>query len=406
MTTEPPTLRRLVGAVYAPGLCIQLGVGSTIPIVPHATVLLGGTLAVAAVFTAMLPVARAMYDIPGGSILARLGIRRTMVLACTIAAVGFLAAATGAALWLLALGVALAGLGSVALLVAQQTYLTSVVPGPRRPTAMTALAALASAGALVGPLVGAAIIKLASVWAVLWWCGSMAAVAVILVATAAGLRGDADGATVERAPERSVFRQTRGVLATLGFAVVLICVVRGAPQFGLPLWTEHLKFDPAVTSLVYALYAAGNLAMTPLSARLSTRFGRLVPLAITLAITAGALVALPFANAAGAVALCALVVGVGMGFGNGLLLTIAGDVVKDDQAQFFGVWRALMDSGTALAPLLLAVASAAGVLGIGVLVTAAFAVPGWLIAARFLPRLTPQASRRTRRKAGLPVASG
>lgn len=182
--------------------------------------------------------------------------------------------------------------------------------------------------------------------------------------------------------------------------------MRGAPQFGLPLWTEHLKFDPAVTSLVYALYAAGNLAMTPLSARLSTRFGRLVPLAVTLAVSAGAFVALPFASTAGAVSLCALAVGVGMGFGNGLLLTIAGDVVKQDQAQFFGIWRALIDGGSALAPLVLAVASAAGVLGIGVFVTAGCAIPGWLIASRFLPRLTAQASRRTRREAGLPVDSG
>lgn len=205
MTAPAPTARRLIAAVYTPGLCIQLGVGSTIPIVPHATVLLGGTLAVAAVLTALLPVARAMYDIPGGSVLARLGVRRTMILACALAALGFVAAATGVALWLLALGVALAGLGSVALLVAQQTYLTSVVPDSRRPTALTALAALSSAGALVGPLVGAAIIRLVSVWGVLWWCGAMAAIAVILVATAAALRNDTGGVIVERAPERQVF---------------------------------------------------------------------------------------------------------------------------------------------------------------------------------------------------------
>ncbi|MCB1298088.1 MAG: hypothetical protein KDB08_03810 [Microthrixaceae bacterium] len=67
---------------------------------------------------------------------------------------------------------------------------------------------------------------------------------------------------------------------------------------------------------------------------------------------------------------------------------------------------ALIDGGSALAPLVLAVASAAGVLGIGVFVTAGCAIPGWLIASRFLPRLTAQASRRTRREAGLPVDSG
>ncbi|HOA86003.1 MAG: MFS transporter [Microbacteriaceae bacterium] len=406
MITQAPTLRSQIRAVYAPGMCMTLGVGSAIPIIPHAAVLLGGTLAVAAILVALLPVARALYDIPGGAVLARLGIRRTMTLACAVALVGFIAAATGVAIWLLALGVALAGLGSVALLVAQQTYLTSVVPGDRRPAAMTTLAALASAGALVGPLIGAAIIKLVSVWAVLWWCGAMAAIAVILVATAAALRGDAAGATVERTHERRVFSQTRGVILTLGVAAALACVVRGAPQFGLPLWTEHLRFDPAVTSLVYALYAAGNLATTPLSARLSTRFGRLVPLATTFAVSAVALAALPFTSTEASVAVCALVLGAGVGFGNGLLLTIAGDVVHENQAQFFGIWRALMDGGSALAPLVLAVASAASALGVGVLVTASIALPGWLIAARFLPRLTPQASRRTRREAGLPIASG
>ncbi|GAA1860733.1 MFS transporter [Microbacterium koreense] len=406
MPSRPaPTLAALVGGVYLPMLLAQIGVGALIPIIPHAAVTLGATLAIAGVMSALLPAARAAFDIPGGTLLARIGLRRTMLAACAIAVVAYAVAALHLSIWLLAVAIAVVGLSSASLLVATQTALNALVPANRHASTMAALSAVVSVGGIAGPLIGSAIIGASSIWVVMWFCAAATVLAAVAIVLSPLLR-QAEASTGERVATRTVLARNRAVLSTVGLGVFFGCVLRGVPQMGLPLWTEHLGFDPATTSLVYAIFAGGVLAGTPVSAFLARRFGRLTPLTITLTGSAALTVVLVFTHATVDVTVCAGALGVLIGIGSGLFLTMATDVVHEDQAEFFGVWRVLIDGGLTAAPILLAVASAASLLAGGLVLGAAMAVPSGILIARFLPRYTPQASRRARRAAGLPVDAG
>src|SRR5699024_1938637 len=126
-----------------------------------------------------------------------------------------------------------------------------------------------------------------------------------------------------------ILRDYRAVFATLGVAIVLVGAVRGVRQTVLPLWTEHLSFDPAVTSLVFGIAGAVDMALFYPAGKSMDRFGRLWVAVPSMVIMTIGLALLPWTHTLGAVVVVALVLGVGNGLGSGVLMTLGADTAPE-----------------------------------------------------------------------------
>ena len=84
---QPWSLRQLWPGVYLPAIVVEIGIGAIVPFIPATVVDQGGTLAMAGLLAAMLPIGRIVADVPAGALTHRIGDRRAMLLACLLVAV-------------------------------------------------------------------------------------------------------------------------------------------------------------------------------------------------------------------------------------------------------------------------------------------------------------------------------
>ncbi len=375
-----------------------------IPVLAPFAVQRGATLAVAGIIAAMLPVGQILADLPAGALAARVGDRRAMLLASGAAALGFLAAGLAPSLITLGIAILLVGAANAVFQLARHSYLTQVTPVHQRARVLSTLGGVHRIGQFIGPFLGAGVIAL----------GDLRAVFLLALLTAL-----AAGVTVVLAPEMdtqplrapgharkgfsAVITAHRELLLTLGMASMLVGAVRGARQQVIPLWGEHIGLDPTAISLIYGLAGGIDMLLFYPAGKIMDHFGRLwigVPSMVGLGL---AMALVPLSASATGLALVAVLLGISNGLGSGVMMTIASDIAPpEDRPQFLGAWRLLQDLGIAAGPLTLAAGAALGTLAGGIWAASLMGPLASAALLRWLPRYSVHASRRTRRRAGLP----
>ncbi|MEE6274103.1 MFS transporter [Georgenia sp. MJ206] len=399
-------LRSVVLGAFVPSLAFEVGVGAMLPIIAITATGLGSSLAVAGFMAALLPLGQILADLPAGSLAARLGDRGAMLLAGLVAAVGFLGCALAPGLGVLGASVLLIGAASAVFNLARHAYLTEITPPLRRARVLSTLAGVHRIGLFIGPFAGAAVIHGGDVQDAYWLAvvtSVLATVSVLAVrqekTAGAGAPGGASG---PRPSMASVLREHRQVFATLGVAVMLVGAVRGARQTVLPLWGEHLGFDPAVTSLVFGLAGAVDMLLFYPAGKVMDRYGRLWIGIPSMAVMAVSMVLLPFATTVAAVSVVAVVMGLGNGMGSGILMTLGADVAPPgERSQFLGIWRVLQDGGSAAGPLIVSAGAAIGSLAAGIWTMGVLGGAAAAALGRWVPQWSVHANRTTRRWAGI-----
>ena len=398
--TRPASpMGQVARGVYAPALVFEIGVGAIVPIIPLSAVHLGGNLAVAGLLVAMLGVGQIAGDVPAGALAARIGDRRAMLIAAGLSVLALAGCALAPNLWVLAIGVAAVGATNAVFTLARQAYLTEVIPVMKRARALSTLGGVQRIGAFLGPFLGAAVVRGLDLSAVFWLAvitSLLAGVVVLVVPDVAGAE------TIRRRQAtpvalRTVLRQNARVFATLGFAALAVGAVRASRQVVLPLWSAHLGFSPATTSIVFGISGAVDMLLFYPAGKVMDRRGRLWVAIPSMLILGGAILALPFTATLAGVTAAAMVMGLGNGIGSGILMTLGADVAPGAvRAQFLGIWRLFSDTGMAVGPLVVAAGAALGSLaagiaamgGVGLLATAGLAlwVPRWSIHANATTR--------------------
>ncbi len=209
------------------------------------------------------------------------GCRPVLVGCLLLFAVGCLLTATSTDLGPLVAGRTLQGVGGGGLVPATLALVAQTWPAERRGLPLGVVGAVQEAGATIGPLVGAAILALAS-WRAIFWSNLVAALvlAVALIADRSGVavERDADGTAgaagtpgAERASGLTWFARLLGAIAVLVLAVFLIAparLVEGVtsgeawiPVAGDQRWTAPLALVAiGLGVLALALWAAGSRA--------------------------------------------------------------------------------------------------------------------------------------------------
>jgi len=364
---------------YGPSIVSAIGHGAVLPVLALRARDLGADVSTAAAIVALTGVGMLIFSLPAGALVARVGERRALVAAGFVDAGAMaLAALTDSVLWL-AVGVLLSGVCWTLFLIARQGFMIDVVPASHRARAMSLLGGSYRIGVLVGPLIGAGLIRVTDLTSVFWLGAAMSVVASLLAGTMPDV--GQEKRAVARASGHlgvwTVIRQHRRVLATLGSAIVILGMTRSLRTSLLPLWADHLGLSASTTSLIFAGAAALDVAfMWPGGWLMDTRGRRVVAVPVVLSMAFACLL-LPLTSDALTLALVMALIACGNGLGSGIVMTLGADAAPDDgRSQFLGAWRLCGDIGNTGGPLLVSAVAAVAPLATACLVVGALGLAG------------------------------
>lgn len=207
----------------------------------------------------------------GGSAADRLGARGVIIAGCALRAVGFGLFALGTALPMLLAASMLSGLAGALFNPAVRSYVAQAA-ADRRAEAFALFTVFASAGALLGPLLGSALLlvdfRVAALTAAALFAALTVAQAVWLPATPA------------TSPEATVWQDWRTGLADrrfLAFSVALAGMFALQTQLYLilPVEAEHVTGQPVAVAVLFVVSTAVTLTLQlPLTGWLQGRWSR------------------------------------------------------------------------------------------------------------------------------------
>ena len=396
--------------IYAPSTVYAVGLGAMTPALAVAALALGLDAARAAAVVLLVGLGSLVANGPASALAARAGERVTMVVSAVLGTAGAgLAWATTAgvssgpsaagvaepgrlALFLAAvLAVGMAGAGFN---LARQAYLAVAVPATHRARAMSTLGGTVRIGTFLGPFLGAAAQAPLGLDGAFAAAAAAMAVGALLCLRIRDLPVPASDRAAGEEPGpagrprlRDVARARRGALLTAGFGVVAVSAARAARNAVIPLWATHLGLDAATASLVFGLAGAADLLLFYPSGRLMDRFGRRAVAVPCLTLLGAGFLAISLTREPTAFAAAAVLLGIGNGFGAGIVMTLGADHSPPNaRAQFLGLWRSMSDAGMLAGPLLLSGVTAAAGLAVGVGSLAVVCGVGAVVFAAVLPR--------------------
>lgn len=398
MTTRT-TLRPLVTTVFVPSAVFGIGQGAGAPVIALIARDLGASVGVAGLIVALVGLGAVLGDLPAGRVVARFGERRSIAVGSSVGALGVALSLVAWTPAVLALGAVMTGLATAVWGLARQSYLAEVVPIEMRARAMATFALMWRVGFFVGPFIGALVIL-----AVGTRGGFIVQLAGIVVS----------GFLMARVPDPprahdaipggvalgAILRRHRALLTTLGTGSLLMGAARAGREAVLPLWADHIGLDAAAASLVFGIGAAFDLLCSYPAGHLMDRYGRRSIAVPSLLIIAVSYFALPFTVDFWTLVVVAGVMGIGNGFGNGVIMTLGADVAPPAaRAEFLAAWRLTHDAGMFLGPLAVGAAATVVPLGLAVAGLGVVSTAGGGFMHRYIPRFAPWPRQRESAKA-------
>jgi len=388
------TLRSLAPSIFAPAAIYEIGNGAVAPVLALTALQLHASPAVAGAVVALLGLGQLLGNIPSAALVTRVGDRRAMIVAASVAGTAMVVSYFAGHLLVLAAATLVVGACNATFYLARQSFVTLVVPASSRAAALSTLGGVHRIGLFVGPFAGAAAIHATSLRAAyLVAAAATAATIVLLLVVREPAHADAFARRPrETATVMTVWREHGRLLTTLGAAVFAVGAVRAARPTVVPLWSDHIGLDAQTTSVIFGIGAAVDMALFYPAGRIMDRFGRLWVALPSMVLVGGSMMLVPLTAGVVGLAAVTLLMSVGNGLGSGIVMTLGADVApRDATVRFLSQWRLMGDSGNGAGPLLVA-AVASWSLGAAVV---AAGVMGLLAAAgmaRWAPRYSPFAT--------------
>jgi MFS family permease len=380
------TLRSVAPSVLLPALLFAVGQGAISPVIALTARDLGASVAVASFVVALNGIGQLLGSLPAGSLTARIGERRAMLVATAFICVALAVCAYASEVWVFGVAILCSGLAASVWGLARQSYLTDAMPVHLRARALSTLGGMQRIGMFGGPFAGALVIGGGGTGAAYLLHVGLAVVAVVLLLSLPDVSVRL-AATAKPPPIFSVIRAHLPVLRTLGTATMLVGAVRAARLAIIPLWADRVGLDATTTLLVFGLASAADMLLFYPSGWVMDVHGRVWVAVPSMLLMSGGLLLVPLTSTAVWLAVAATVIGIGNGMSSGLVMTLGADVSPTaERAQFLGAWRLFSGAGLAVGPLVLtAVIAYAG------LATAIWTIGGLgLVGALALYRWTPR----------------
>ena len=393
---KPITIKSLIPSAFLPAMIFEIGNGAMAPILALTALHLGASPKTAGFTLSLLGIGQILGDVPAAALANRVGDRRAMVIAATLALVAQLSCVVAPTVILLDVALLVIGMSTAVFYLARQAYLTEVVSVGIRARAMSTLGGSHRIGLFIGPFIGAAAIHfvgLHGAFFVAVVASALTGLALVIVPDLPGSRAAGPGSGGVRIAR--MVADHRRLFATLGLAVVTVAAVRAARQTVLPLWAQHLGLSAEQTSLIFGIASAVDMSLFYPSGKVMDRQGRLFIAVPAMLIMGASMMALPLAHGALMLTVLAMLMSVGNGIGSGIMMTLGADVAPaEGRLPFLSVWRVMSDAGNAAGPVVVSVVAtlsslAAGIVTIGALGPLASVGLTW-----WVPRYSTFATRR------------
>lgn len=384
MTGAGGVLRPLVLPVFVPAAVFGVSQGAAIPVIAFQARDLGASLPLTAMVVALPGIGQMLGNLPAGRIVRRFGERWTVVAGSLLGAAGSLLCLLSWSVWALAAGVTLVGASNAVWGLARHAYVAYSVPVNLRARALSAMAAASRVGVFAGPLIGAVVVlgmgprggfavQLAGI-----------VVAAVLMARIPDVEEPAPG---RGTPMLALVREHRRLFGSLGTAVLLTGMARATRAAAVPLWATHLGLSASTTSLLIGIAAGLEVLVAYPAGRVMDLRGRRLVAVPCLIVLGLAHLLLPATTGVAGLTVVTLLMGVGGGLGNGLVMTLGADVAPAGQrAEFLAAWRFSHDSGMAAGPSLVSAVGAFAGPAAGILAVGGLAFAGAGLYARSIPR--------------------
>lgn len=396
MTTDAaPSLRPLLLTVYVPAAAYGLGMGAAAPVMTLTALDLGASPAVAGLTVALVGLGQVLGDIPAGQVVSRLGERVSIIAASSAGVLGVLLCLCARNVPMLCAGLTVVGLSNAIWGLARMSYLSEVIPFERRARAMSLFGGAMRFGFFLGPILGA--LAITGFGARGGFLVQLIAIVIAgyLMARLPDPQVGVPGAVVR--PPLSLLeigRAHRTLLFTLGAGSLLMGAARACRDAVLPLWADHLGVGAATASLIYGIGAGLDVLCAYPAGHVMDRFGRRFIAVPSLAILALGYFLVPLTHSALTLGLVAVVLGIGNGIGNGVIMTIGADIAPAaTRAEFLAAWRLTHDGGYFAGPLAVSGLAATGPLSVAVLAVGGLALLGAAAMGRYIPVYIPWPAR-------------
>ncbi|MER5837772.1 MFS transporter [Streptomyces sp. NPDC002130] len=172
---------------------------------------------------------------------------------------------------------------------------------------------------------------------------------------------------------------------------------RASREAVLPLWALHLGLDAAQVSVIFGIGAAVDLLCSYPAGHIMDRYGRRLVAVPSLTVIGVSYLMLPFSTGALGLTVVAVVMGIGNGLGNGVIMTLGADIAPpEERAEFLAAWRLTHDTGMFGGPLAIGLLAAVFPLGWAFAALGATSFAGAAMMFRFIPIYSPRVSPRSR----------
>ena len=336
--------------------------GAMLPLFTLSSLALGEPAAIAALAVTVYSLGRLAGAAWGGVFAQRAGVAPATLIAIAVLGLGAVTASQAGTVVVFVIALLLIGAGHGAWHVARQAQVDVMVPYAVRARALATLAGVWRIGNFVGPFAGAAVIAVWGLEAGYLLASASAGLAVALTAVVAPRSLYIARSSRQRVDVLAILKPHARVLRTLGLGVLLLGAARQARVVVIPLWAEQAGLTEAQTSLIFGLSTAIDMVMFVPAGGVMDRWGRrwtAIPSALALGI---GMALLPLTHSQWWIAVAAVLIGIGNGWGSGVLMTLGVDAAPaDGRAVFIGVWTNLQDIGGMLAPALVSLGALASV---------------------------------------------
>jgi len=408
MTDRSQTEKPLANAfqIYAPSLIYAIGLGAIMPAIAGASARFGVSLALAASTVTLVGVGSLIANAPAAQLASRAGERLTMIVSAFVGTLGVTLAWAMVAGWFpfedpldfvgYTVGILMIGMAGAGFNLARQSYLAVAVPVSHRARAMSLLGGMLRIGSFVGPFIGAAaqsFMGMQGAFAVGAVCMGIAVIVSLFIqelepTTPSYVESTSTNPIeiVTNPTMWSLAKEHWRVLLSSGLGVLCLTAMRASRTAVIPLWAEHIGLSPAQASLIYGVAGAVDLIMFYPSGVLMDRKGRRVVAVSCLTGLAIGTAAVPFTTSSIWLMGAAVLIGLGNGFGAGIVMTLGADYSPEvGRPKFLALWRLLSDTGMLTGPLLISAVTAISSLAFGIWAIAALGFAGAGIFARTLP---------------------
>jgi MFS family permease len=261
---------------------------------------------------------------------------RLLTLGCAIQTVGCLLLATAKSPWSLGGASVVLGLGHLGLALGVQAVIARESPDDRHDQHFGMLAVAVSVGQLLGPLIGGFLIGSREGSGLVSATGRamLVAAGIAAVATACGVAAErthaptADGGVEQRGGSLLAILATPGVPAGI-FASIAVLSAADVFTAYLPVLGHQRGIDATVIGGMLAVRGAASMASRIGIGALVRRFGRLRLIMVNATAAAAALAAMAAVHSVPLLFVLCVVIGVGLGFGQPLSMTLVVQLVPE-----------------------------------------------------------------------------